>query len=162
MRVDGSAELDGCVHALREDLGWGLGVAFRAYVKKAGAVMQRLPGGPRSYQVLRVAGQDRPRTQLALAAQLGIDRTVMTHLLDSLQSAQLITREQDPHDRRARQVMITRKGAKLLADIDRRLARAEADLLAPLDPDEQAAFRALLRRVATHADATDPSPEPCG
>lgn len=154
-------ELAQCTHALREDLGWGLGVALRAYVKAAGAVMQRLPGGPRSYQVLTVAGRDRPRTQLALAAQLGVDRTVMTYLLDTLETAGLIVREQDPNDRRARHVVLTRKGTKLLTGIDRRLAQAEDHVLAPLGPDERATFRTLLQRIATHADTLDPSAYPC-
>jgi DNA-binding MarR family transcriptional regulator len=158
MAAGGSSHIEQCTHALRDDLGWGLGVALRAYAKAAGAVMERLPGGPRSYQVLTVAGRDRPRTQLALATQLGVDRTVMTYLLDALETAGLVEREPDPDDRRARRVVVTRKGARLLSTIDRRLARAEADVLAPLDAAERATFRGLLQRVATHADTLDPGP----
>ena len=73
-----------CRSALDSDLGWALGAVFRAYVKSAEAAVADLPGGPRGYQVLAAAARDLPRSQLALAQQLGVDRTVMTYLLDDL------------------------------------------------------------------------------
>jgi DNA-binding MarR family transcriptional regulator len=153
--------VDACAHALDNDLGWGLGVAFRAYGKAATAVMASLPGGPRSYQVLTVASLDQPGTQLAIAAQLGVDRTVMTYLLDALEGAGLVTREPDPTDRRARRIVVSKRGVALLADLDQRLRDVEARLLSALDGDERAAFRSLLRRVAAHAHALDPVGDPC-
>ena len=41
-----------CGNALADDLGWGLGTVFRAYVNAAHAAVADLPGGPRGYQVL--------------------------------------------------------------------------------------------------------------
>jgi DNA-binding MarR family transcriptional regulator len=152
---------EGCVHALGKDLGWGLGVTFRAYGKAATAVMASLPGGPRSYQVLTVASRDQPGTQLAIAAQLGVDRTVMTYLLDALEEADLVTREPDPTDRRARRIVVTKRGAALLADLDERLCEVEARVLSALDDDERTTFRSLLQRVAAHADALDPVVNAC-
>ena len=38
--------------ALDQDLGFTLGVIFRAYIKAANAVVCDIPGGPRGYQVL--------------------------------------------------------------------------------------------------------------
>ena len=138
--------VDACAHALDNDLGWGLGVAFRAYGKAATAVM---------------ASRDQPGTQLAIAAQLGVDRTVMTYLLDALEDAGLVTREPDPTDRRARRIVVSERGVALLADLDERLRDVEARLLSALDDDERAAFRSLLRRVAAHLDAVDPVVDPC-
>jgi DNA-binding MarR family transcriptional regulator len=150
-----------CAHALGNDLGWGLGVALRAYGKAATAVMASLPGGPRSYQVLTVASRDQPGTQLAIAAQLGVDRTVMTYLLDALEEAGLVTRAPDPADRRARRIVVTRRGAALLADLDERLRDVEARVLSALAEDERATFRSLLQRVAAAADALDPVADAC-
>jgi DNA-binding MarR family transcriptional regulator len=147
----------GVCGALGNDLGWALGAVFRSYVKAATAVMAELPGGPRSYQVLSAAAHDQPGTQLALAAQLGVDRTVMTYLLDALEEAGLVTREPDPADRRARRIVLTKRGAKLLAALDRRLGEVEAHVLSALDPDERSTFRALLTRIATRADTLDPA-----
>jgi hypothetical protein len=39
-----------CEDALADDLGWGLGMIFRAYVRAAHAAVADLPGGPRGYQ----------------------------------------------------------------------------------------------------------------
>src|SRR5205807_4891274 len=91
---------DGCA-AIEADLGWALGVVFRTYLKVATVAMAEVPGGPRGYQVLAAAERGSRNTQLVLAQQLGIDRTVMTYLLDDLEGAGLIQRQPDPADRRA-------------------------------------------------------------
>ena len=118
--------------ALTDDLGWGLGMIFRAYVKAAHAAVADLPGGPRGYQVLSAAAQGTVGSQLALAQHLGVDRTVMTYLLDDLEAASLIERRPDPANRRARRIVATQKGNELLIRLNERLQAAEAHLLAPL------------------------------
>jgi DNA-binding MarR family transcriptional regulator len=141
--------------ALDDDLGWALGVVLRAYRKVAAAVFADLPGGPRGYQVIAASAREDLATQLALAQQLGIDRTVMTYLLDDLQSAGLVERKADPGDRRARRVVVTDAGRDRLADIRRQLRHAEEHVLSPLAGDDVAAFRGLLQRLATHVDELD-------
>ena len=93
-------------------------------------------------------------SQLALAQHLGVDRTVMTYLLDDLEAAGLIERQADPADRRARRVVATEAGQQRLDELDQRLRDVESDLLAPLDPAAQASFRAQLRLLATDAGRT--------
>src|SRR5665213_3920692 len=115
----------GCAAALADDLGWGLGVVFRAYVAAADAAVAEFPGGPRGYQVLAAAARSDVGSQLALAQHLGIDRTVMTYLLDDLEAAKLIERRPDPSDRRARRVVATQLGIELLATLDDQLRAAE-------------------------------------
>src|ERR1700685_879405 len=119
---------------LADDLGWGLAVVFRAYVKAADAVTEGIPGGHRGYQVLVAAARDEPGSQAALAQRLGIDRTVMTYLLDHLEAADLGARPPRPPDR---------------------------PLRAGLAPDAQPVFRALLRDLAAHANALDPVATAC-
>jgi len=155
-------QVPACGGALSDDLGWALGVVFRSYVKAAGAAFADVPAGPRGYQVLAAAIRGEPGTQLALAQHLGVDRTVMTYLLDDLEGAGLIERRPDPADRRARRIAATAHGRELLRDLDRRLRAAEQEVLAGLETQEdRAAFRALLRQLATRADATDPAPSAC-
>jgi DNA-binding MarR family transcriptional regulator len=151
----------GCADALADDLGWGLGMIFRAYVKAAHDAVADLPGGPRGYQVLAAAAQGAVGSQLALAQHLGVDRTVMTYLLDDLESAGLIERRPDPADRRARRIVATEKGNRLLASLDDRLRAAEAHVLAPLETKTRATFRAQVRLLATHLNALDPPDSPC-
>ncbi|MEV1289830.1 MarR family transcriptional regulator [Micromonospora sp. NPDC049679] len=150
----------GC-RALDTDLGWALGVVFRSYCRAAGAAVEDLPGGHRGYQVLAAAARDLPKTQLALAQQLGVDRTVMTYLLDDLERAGLVERQPDPTDRRARRVTATDRGRERLADLDQRLRQTEEQVLAGLDGEERAIFRVLLQRIATRAEALDPAGDGC-
>ena len=146
---------------LAGELGWGLAVVFRGYVKAADAVTEGLPGGHRGYQVLSAAARDEPGSQAALAAGLGIDRTVMTYLLDDLAEAGLVERRQDPGDRRTRLVVATDHGRTVLADLDQRFARAEQHILGGLSRADQVAFRALLTRLATHVNGLDPVATAC-
>jgi len=157
-----SAAGSACGGALSNDLGWALGAVFRTYVKAANAAFADVPGGPRGYQVLAVAARGEPESQLALAQHLGVDRTVMTYLLDDLEAAVLIERRPDAADRRARRVVATTRGLELLDDLDRRLRAAEQLILAGLDTaEDRRIFRALLRQLATHANALDPMPPAC-
>ena len=86
-RTGGGAPCDG---AMIDDLGWALGVVFRSYARAASLAFSELPGGPRGYQVLAAAARGEPGNQLKLAQHLGVDRTVMTYLLDKLENAGLI------------------------------------------------------------------------
>ena len=152
----------GCGGALNDDLGWALGVVFRSYAKAATAAFAELPVGSRGYQVLTAACLGEPGSQLELAHHLGVDRTVMTYLLDDLEAAGLIERRPDPADRRARRVVVTPRGRDRLGDLGRRLRAAEEHVLAGLGTDDdRQAFRALLQQLATHADAQDPAPASC-
>jgi DNA-binding MarR family transcriptional regulator len=161
-RPDDLGGAPSCVGALAGDLGWGLGVVLRAYAKAARDAVADLPGGPRGYQILSAAAQGAVNSQLALAQHLGVDRTVMTYLLDELEAAKLIERRPDPADRRARRIVATQLGTELLATLNDRLRAAEAHLLAPLDLETRETFRAQVRLLATRADDLDAPGSPRG
>lgn len=133
------------------DLGWLLGSLLRAYLKAAGDAVAELPGGPRGYQVLSIAAGGACRNQAGIAEHLGIDRTVMTYLLDDLEAARLLERKPDPEDRRSRQIVLTPKGRRRLAELTDRIAAVESGLLADLTPPEAGQLRELLSRAATGA-----------
>ncbi|HEX6870230.1 MAG TPA: MarR family winged helix-turn-helix transcriptional regulator [Micromonosporaceae bacterium] len=143
--------------ATENDLGWALGAVFRSYVRAANDAVAQLPGGPRGYQVLSAAVHDVPRTQLALAQHLGVDRTVMTYLLDDLVDAGMVERQPDPTDRRARRVVATKRGRAELRRLERRLRLVEDAVLAPLAPGDQQTLRSLLCQVAQHARSIQPA-----
>ncbi len=140
------------------DLGLALSIVLRTYRQRATASLADLPGGPRGYLVLSAVAQDLPRSQLALAQQIAVDKTAMTYLLDTLESAGLIERRSDPADRRQRQIVITSAGHSALEEFGERLAEAEQRLLSALAPEEAFAFRQFLDRVAR---STLEVPEPC-
>ncbi|MEZ0075498.1 MarR family winged helix-turn-helix transcriptional regulator [Planotetraspora sp. GP83] len=156
-----SAPPEDCAGALKGDLGWALGMVFRSYIKTANHAIAEMTGGPRGYQVLTAAARALPATQLAIAQQLGIDRTVMTYLLDDMEESGLIQRRPDPADRRARRIVATEKGHATLVEMRQKLKHAEDHVLSALDESDRVAFRSLLRRLATHADTLDPVTDPC-
>jgi DNA-binding MarR family transcriptional regulator len=145
---------------LDDDFGWALGAVFRAYAKASRSAMDDVPGGPRGWQVLAAAAGDQPGTQLAIARRLGIDRTVMTYLLDDLERADLVQRTPDPNDRRARRLTVTAAGFRLLEDLTSRLTAVEHELLDCLEEPQREALRDSLRRIALHLDA-DPGADRC-
>ncbi|GII81942.1 hypothetical protein Sru01_69240 [Sphaerisporangium rufum] len=147
--------------ALDADLGWALGVVFRAYVKSANALFHDLPGGPRGYQVLAAAAQETPGRQGALAQRLGIDKTVMTYLVDDLEAAGLVQRRPDPADRRHKRIVATDLGRATWRRTQDLLDHAEEHILAPLDPADRTTFRDLLRRLAARAQSLDPVADTC-
>ena len=138
------------------DLGWALGSVTRSYLRAAKKAVAGIPGGPRGYLVLATAGRGEPKSQVALAQHLGIDRTAMTYLLDDLEQAGLVERRPDPTDRRARHVVITQTGRELLNELKRRLRDAEENLLQPLDEEERRVLRTLLHRLAISLAPADP------
>src|ERR1700682_3347898 len=93
--------------ALDQDLGFTLGVIFRAYLQAANAVVCDIPGGPRGYQILVAAIQHQADGQGGLAHRLRVDRRVMTYLIDDLEAAGLVERRADPADRRSRHIVAT-------------------------------------------------------
>lgn len=147
--------------SVEADLGWALGVVFRRYAKAAADSLNNVPGGPRGYQVLATTAGEGPKRQLDLAAQLGIDRTVMTYLLDDLEKAGLVQRQADPTDRRARLIAPTDQGKELLCESERRLAAQEDSVMGSLDEGERMIFRMLLQRIAVQADQIDPLHNAC-
>ncbi|WP_433615249.1 MarR family winged helix-turn-helix transcriptional regulator [Dactylosporangium sp. CA-139114] len=146
---------------LQADLGWALGVLLRGYAKGAQSVIADVPGGPRGYQVLTSAVDGAACTQLALANKLGIDRTVMTYLLDDLEKAGLIERKPDPADRRARHVLATEAGRATLCGLQRKLRHVEDRVLGALPDEDRGRFREMLRAVAVDIDAHDPLSDAC-
>jgi DNA-binding MarR family transcriptional regulator len=144
------------------DLGWALGAITRSYLRAAREAVADVPGGARGYLVLAAAGQGEPKSQLALAQHLGVDRTAMTYLLDDLEGAGLVERRPDPADRRARRVTLTEAGVARLRELKAGLYHVEDRLLEPLDENDRATLRVLLRRLATNVAPANPcGASPC-
>ncbi len=146
---------------LEGDLGWMLGVVFRAYIKASDHALRDVPGGPRGYQVLTAAAGEPPRNQGAIAEELGIDRTVLTYLIDDLEKLGLVARHPDPADRRSRLVVATDEGRATWRRLQDELRRVEAHVLSPLPAADAASFQALLSQLACRAQRLDPLTNLC-
>lgn len=141
------------------DLGWALGTVLRSWMREMSACVADLPGGPRGYQVLSMANGGVCGTQAAMAERLGLDRTVVTHLIDDLEQQGLVERQPDPADRRARRVIPTRAGRAAHARVAEHLAQIERSVLAGLSGDEADRLRDLLYRAAS--GVADPPRDSC-
>jgi len=85
--------------------------------------------------------------QSDIAELLGMDRTTVTYLVDSLEKRGWLIRARDPADRRAHVITMTDEGVAALAAI-RPAARSSTDeLLSPLTSDEREQLRSLLSRI---------------
>jgi DNA-binding MarR family transcriptional regulator len=128
--------------------GWHLGVLLRAHQSLLLAALGDFPHGPRGYQTLATVVDGHHPNQIALAGYLGIDRTVMTYLLDDLAKAGLVERQQNPIDRRHRKIVATATGISTFKELEGKVRDAEDVLLRALRPADRDAFRNLLRLVA--------------
>ncbi|TYP86924.1 MarR family winged helix-turn-helix transcriptional regulator [Blastococcus xanthinilyticus] len=149
---------------LEAELGWSLHRVSTAFRQLAPEAVAGVPGGARGYQVLVAAHAGPPASQLALAQQLGIDRTAMTYLVDEMETAGLVARRPHPTDRRVRHVVLTDAGLEALDASRRALRSVEARMLGDLAPAEAAQLRSLLVRVArsTEAAVSCETPGPAG
>jgi DNA-binding MarR family transcriptional regulator len=147
-RTDVSVQ-HGLPTTLESDLGWVLGRVVNGYAAAAAAAISDVPGGLRGYQVLTAVADGCPGTQLELGRQLGIDRSVMTNVLDTIEAAKLIERHPDPADRRARLIGITAAGRRVRDAAGKKLAQVEHDVFGRLPAADRKRVRDALRELAS-------------
>lgn len=143
------------------DLGWSLGVILRAYEATVREVLDEIPHGHRGYQVLSEVVRAEQPSQLALAARLRIDRTVMTYLIDDLVEAGLVERRPNPADRRQRRIVATATGRRIAHRLLGRVRASEEAVLRSLDERERESLWALLGRVAADVNGVDAGRDLC-
>ncbi|KAA2261314.1 MarR family transcriptional regulator [Solihabitans fulvus] len=135
--------------AKHEDLNWLL---HRAGQKLAAALQEESAKAGldiRGALVLRALAPDLhgvQRTQLALGAAIGLDKTTLTTVLDRLEKQGLLTRKPDPSDRRVRIPEITDEGRAVEARVTAAHREVEARLAGDLSDQERATIYTLLRR----------------
>jgi DNA-binding MarR family transcriptional regulator len=141
--------------------GWSLGVVLRRWHEYVEEMLNDLPHGSRGYHILAVVVHEDVPTQGALATRLGIDRSVLTYVIDDLENAGLIERKLDPQDRRARRIVATDRGRAALNEAERRVTHAEDHVLGGLPEDQRDAFRDSAARAAEAIHAAAPATDPC-
>lgn len=141
--------------ALRKSASWCLAqldAAVRASVNAALGRTQIESISIRGYWVLEAIADGGDMAQTELSALLGMDRSDMVRLIDSLESTNLVERTRDSKDRRRQLIALTETGNTTRASLRRSLRRAERAAVAECAPE----VRALL---ASLADDSAASPE---
>lgn len=87
------------------------------------------------------------RTQAALAAAIGADKTRIIATLDDLQEDGYIERRPDPDDRRVRLLAITDAGRRVKNAVQDEIQRGEERWLGELSAEERQTFLRVLERL---------------
>ncbi|CAM5718318.1 MarR family transcriptional regulator OS=Streptomyces alboniger OX=132473 GN=CP975_30590 PE=4 SV=1 [Streptomyces alboniger] len=99
------------------------------------------------HAVLAATAEYGPVAQAELGRRLAVDPKDMVGILNDLQHAGLALRTPDPADRRKNAITVTPEGAAVLTRCAALAEAANAELLAPLTPDEQKQLMTLLTRI---------------
>ncbi|MBR0781299.1 MarR family winged helix-turn-helix transcriptional regulator [Bradyrhizobium iriomotense] len=89
--------------------------------------------------------------QGVLADELGIEGPSLVRLIDLLQAEGLVERREDPTDRRAKTLHLTKAGVAKVEETNRVLRRVRASLLKDIGPKELAITFETLQRIEQRA-----------
>jgi len=126
-------------------------VARRAFDQALDGVGASLP----TWSILVSVKGQHHGAQRALAEAVGIEGATLTHHLNRMEKAGLVTRRRDPDNRRVHLVELTAAGEEMF---DRCLATVvafDARLRGDLTTAELAGFSSVLGRIRTHV--TEPT-----
>ncbi len=104
------------------------------------------------FDVIAQVGRDEGVTQQVLADRLLVTKGNICQLLDRLVQRGLLVRQPDG---RANRIVLTTAGRAVYAEVVPAQEAQMAALFAPLNADEQAQLRALLRKLERGLDARD-------
>lgn len=91
------------------------------------------------------------RTQGELAEAVGVRQPTLSHHLDGLERAGLVTRQRDTGNRRVQRVTVTDAGEQLFLRMRRAAAAFDGRLKAGLDDEEVDELRRLLAQLVENA-----------
>jgi DNA-binding MarR family transcriptional regulator len=126
---------------------------WRASHTRAADTLETVGLTPALFGLLNVIGARDGAIQQELGSAMGIDPSTMVSLIDQLESAGLAKRRPCARDRRAREVVITAKGRRLLERARRLISEVDDDVLSGLTASERSELVTLLRRALDSAPA---------
>jgi len=108
-------------------------------------------GSTSAWLVLSSLKNSGHRTQGALAEAVGVRQPTLSHHLDALERAGLVTREREAGNRRVQRVTVTDDGEQLFLRMRRAAAAFDGRLKAGLDGADVAELRRLLAQLVENA-----------
>ena len=109
---------------------------------------------PRHAGILRIIATTPACNQRMLAKRLGVLPSRMVILLDELTEKELVERRRSATDRRHSEIVLTRRGQRMLEKLSRLAADHEADLCAALSAKEREQLAALGRKIVQQQGLT--------
>ena len=105
---------------------------------------------PRARTLLRLSKKEQ-MTQSELAWELELEQATMVRILDRMEEHDLVERRPDPNDRRAKLIVLTRKGQEQ-ADLVKAIgAGLRRQVFADISSDDLTSSMELLERIADRA-----------
>ena len=98
------------------------------------------------YGILTVLKHRPGLDQISVAKLLGLDRSTTGMVLGKLEKAGLVGRSIGKHDRRRRNLALTRAGEHMLEQLAEPARRAQMHVLSPFTATERTAFLGLLEK----------------
>ena len=86
-------------------------------------------------------------TSRQLGQRTKLDSATLTGILDRLEATELVERRAHPVDRRAILVCLTKRGKKVAAHVHATILRANRELMAGFEAEEEKALRRMLQRL---------------
>lgn len=143
LRVD----MDSHIPALFVTLGGKIGLhALRHHARARGLDL-------REWRIIQVLGGDGRSTIFAIADRIAMDRGGTSRSVARLENRGLVTRQDDPSDRRRSYVELTDEGWAVHDEIARFALAREERLLRNFSPGDSARLRRYLNALATEANA---------
>ncbi|WP_254694426.1 MarR family winged helix-turn-helix transcriptional regulator [Alloyangia pacifica] len=99
------------------------------------------------YAALDVLAREPGIDQARLAALIAYDRATIGEVVKRLEKKELVARQVNEEDRRARSLRLTAAGETALAQVAPMVAALQAEILGNLDEDERTQFMELLRKA---------------
>ena len=137
--------------AAQPPIGLAVGATAKALSRAFDDALTAVGGSTPTWLVLQAAKTGEAATQGELAAAIGIRQPTLTHHLDGLERAGLVTRSRDPGNRRVQRIAVTEAGEHLFLRLRRAAAAFEGRLRAGLDDDDVTTLRRLLAQLEENA-----------
>jgi DNA-binding MarR family transcriptional regulator len=96
--------------------------------------------------------------QTELARAMDVGKVTLAGLIDRLEARGLVKRQADPTDRRAKRVIMTPKGARLLADIQEVGAKLNAQIMTGIRRNDVSRAESVLHKMKQQLIAMDAVP----
>ena len=132
-------------------LGLAVTATAKALSRAFDGALAAVGGSTPTWLVLQALHSGQPGTQGELAAVLGITQPTLSHHLDGLERAGLVTRTRDPGNRRVQRIAVTEAGGQVFLRLRRAASAFEGRLRAGLDEDDVTTLRRLLAQLEENA-----------
>lgn len=141
---------------VRAPVGVRLAATAKAVTRAFDDALAAAGGSRPTWLVLIALKSGRTANQRELAARVGIQGATLTHHLDGMEAAGLVTRRRDPANRRVHLVELTAEGEAAFHRLRAAATAFDRRLRAGLDDTRLEEFEAVLDRLIANVGAGEP------